>query len=217
MKMCSKCSTEKNDSEFHKRSDNKNKLRSWCKDCEKQYTQQNKIQIKQRSQQWNKNNQEYCINKKKQYYQNHKESIKAQAKQYYETHKTQSKQWNKQYISNKRKNDPFFKLKSNIRSLISQYMRNYGYSKTSRTYELLGCSYEELMTHLGHKPEGDMELDHICPCAQARNQDEFIKLQHYSNFRWLTSEENGPRGKSNHKTPEGEEMCKKLLGRDWIL
>jgi len=66
---------------------------------------------------------------------------------------------------------------------------------------------------LGPKPEGDYHLDHICPCAQAQNEEELIKLQHYSNFRWLPAKENLI--KSSNRVPEAEEMCKTLLGRDW--
>ena len=94
-------------------------------------------------------------------------------------------------------------------------MKRQGFSKKSKTASLLGCSFEELQIHLGLKQECNYELDHICPCAQAQNEEELIKLQHYSNFRWLSAEENGANGKWNKWTPEGEELCRKLLGREW--
>jgi hypothetical protein len=71
------------------------------------------------------------------------------------------------------------------------------------------------MIHLGPKPIGKVHLDHICPCAQAKNQEELIKLQHYSNFRWLSAEEN--LSKSDNWTLEAEQKCRELLDRDWIF
>lgn len=79
---------------------------------------------------------------------------------------------------------------------------------------MLGCSYEELINYLGPKPEGKMSLDHICPCAQAQNEEELIKLQHYTNLKWMALSENC--SKNDTWTPDAEEMCRKLLRREWI-
>ena len=116
----------------------------------------------------------------------------------------------KRFISNS-----FFKLKHIIHSLILSSIRHQGYTKKSKTHQLLCCSYEEFQQHLGQKPEGNIELDHICPNAQAQNEEELIKLQHYTNFRWLSANENNK--KSDNWTPKGEELCKQLLNREWIL
>ena len=64
------------------------------------------------------------------------------------------------------------------------------------------------------KPEGNIHLDHICPCAQAQNEEELIKLQHYSNFQWLPAEDNLK--KYDSKTPDAEQKCIELLNREWI-
>ena len=114
------------------------------------------------------------------------------------------------------KRDPLFKLKETISNCIRLSMRKQGYVKKSHTYELLCCSYEEFTIHLGPKPEGDIELDHICPITQGKTEWEVTKLQHYTNFQWLTAEENGPSCKWNHWTPKGGELCKELLNREWI-
>ena len=62
-------------------------------------------------------------------------------------------------------------------------------------------------------PEG-YHIDHICPLAQAQTIEEAKKLCNYANLQLLPKLENIR--KSDSKTPEGEEMCKKLLGREWI-
>ena len=53
--------------------------------------------------------------------------------------------------------------------------------------------------------------DHICPCAQAETEEELIKLQHYLNIRPYKDN----LVKSDNKTPEGDDMCRLLLGREW--
>jgi hypothetical protein len=102
----------------------------------------------------------------------------------------------------------------NIRCRLRTIFKRNSYSKKSHTHELLQCSYEELQKHLGNKPDGEIHLDHICPCAQAQNEEELIKLQHWSNFRWLEASEN--ESKSDNWTEEGEQKCRELLSREWI-
>jgi len=78
---------------------------------------------------------------------------------------------------------------------------------------MLGCTYQDFIFHIGPKPEGNYQLDHICPCAQAQDENELLKLQHFSNFQWLEAKDNIR--KKDKKTDEGIIMCKKLLNRDW--
>ena len=78
----------------------------------------------------------------------------------------------------------------NIRICIVASFKRNGHYKDSKTEILLGCTFLELYKKLGTKPEGDYELDHICPVAQSINQDEASKLQNYTNFQWLIREEN---------------------------
>ena len=139
-----------------------------------------------------------------------KECRAAYNKQYRQEHREQRAACKR----NRKATDPLFKLKCNISSRIYNSLKARGYSKTSKTASLLGCSFETLMEHLGPKPTEDCHLDHICPCNQAQTEEELLKLQHYTNLRWLPAEEN--KIKSDKWTPEGEEMCRKLLGRDWV-
>ena len=111
-------------------------------------------------------------------------------------------------------NDTLYSLKVRSRGLISKIFKNKGYKKNTHTYQLVGCSYEDLLHFLGPVPTTPYHIDHICPCAQAKNEEELIKLQHYTNLRYLPAKDNQAKG--CYKTPEGEIMCKKLLNRDWL-
>ena len=44
-------------------------------------------------------------------------------------------------------------------------------------------------------------------------KQELLKLQHYSNLRWLPASDN--MYKSDKWTPDGASICKQLLGREW--
>jgi hypothetical protein len=109
---------------------------------------------------------------------------------------------------------PLALLKLRIRALIMSSLAYGGFTKKARTYALLGCSYDVFLEHVGPRPSPEHVLDHICPCAQACGvEEDLLKLQHYTNFRWLPSTDNCT--KSNKWTPEGEALCEKLLGRPW--
>jgi hypothetical protein len=68
-----------------------------------------------------------------------------------------------------------------------------GYSKKSRTYEILGCSYEEFKTYIevqfqygmSWENYGSWEYDHIIPISSANTEDEIILLNHHTNFQPL--------------------------------
>jgi len=105
-------------------------------------------------------------------------------------------------------------LRLQCRKLLLDAMRRGGFTKKSSTFRMLGCSYAKLMEHLGPKPTEDAHIDHICPCAQAQDEEELIKLQYYTNLRWMPAKENLSKGCK--RTKEAEEMCRSLLHREWI-
>lgn len=99
---------------------------------------------------------------------------------------------------------------------------NVKYKKNTNIEILLGCSIDHVRKYIESQFQEGMSwedrskwhIDHICPCSQAQNEEELLKLQHYSNLRPLWGKDNLLR--KNNRTAEGEEMCKVLLGRDWI-
>jgi hypothetical protein len=87
--------------------------------------------------------------------------------------------------------------------MLGTYFRNGGFTKKTRTYEILGCSFEEFKSHLESKFElwmnwenrglynGEVnygwDLDHIIPISSAETEEDIIKLNHYTNLRPLCS------------------------------
>jgi len=110
----------------------------------------------------------------------------------------------KTYIKERLENDKIFKLSLNVRNLIRNSFTRNGYSKTSKSCDILGCSFEEFKTYLENHFEPWMtwdnrgnwngipteintawDIDHIIPVSTGNTEEEIIKLNHYSNLQPL--------------------------------
>lgn len=96
------------------------------------------------------------------------------------------------------RSDPLYRLKDNVSTLIANSFANRGYSKHSRTQQILGCSYQDFCTHIESQFAVGMawnnrhlwHLDHRVPISLAENEQELKLLNHYTNFQPLWSGEN---------------------------
>lgn len=110
------------------------------------------------------------------------------------------------YKQKRMKLDPFFKLKENTKTLVLMSFRAKGWSKTTRTQALLGCSYPEFIAHLHSKfkegmtleNHGAWHIDHIKPCATAATPEELAQLFHFTNLQPLWASENLSKGSTYH-------------------
>ena len=146
-----------------------------------------------------KDNKEAIAKKKRDYYLANEEKIISYQKEWQTTNKDYIRDYQKLKLSK----DALFKLKTNVKNLIGNSIRNGQFKKLSRTEEILGCSYDEFKTHLESKFESWMDwdnrglyngtenygwdIDHIIPLASAKSYDELIKLNHYTNLQPLCS------------------------------
>ena len=96
-----------------------------------------------------------------------------------------------------------FKLTCSIRGLINISFRNNGYGKKSKTYEILGITFEEFKTQIESQWEDWMnwnnygkyngkenygwDLDHIIPISSGKCEEDIIRLNHHSNLQPLCS------------------------------
>jgi len=205
MKVCTKCKVEKEFAEFGRLTASKDGFRHSCKECRKQYRIDNKQQIKQ----YKKENSEHIKKISKLYKLVNKDKIREQDRQYRLENKEKYNQWrldNKKTINDnankyqkKRKsNDSLFKLRCTITSLIGNCIKRQGYKKTSKTYEILGCTFEEFKIHLENQftkgmtweNHGEWHIDHIYPVSLATDEQHLIKLNHYTNLQPLWAIDN---------------------------
>lgn len=88
-------------------------------------------------------------------------------------------------------------------------IKNTNTQKSSKSEDILGCSFEEFKSHLesqfeswmtwdnhGNPKDGIFEpnktwdIDHIIPLSSATTTDDIIKLNHYTNLRPLCTYNN---------------------------
>ena len=116
--------------------------------------------------------------------------------------KDKIKEYNLLYFKNRRQIEPLFKLRTNTRNLILNSIKRQGYTKQSKTFEILGCSYEDFKQHVERQftngmtwdNQGEWHLDHIYPVSLAKDEQELINLNHYTNFQPMWAAENISKG-----------------------
>jgi hypothetical protein len=192
----------------------------------KQYREKNINRISNYMGEYRKNKKEEIIETSKSWYQENKEKLKSKReedkekiieyqKNYYQRIKYRRKKYvsdnretinktTREYKKKRRITDPLFKLSNNISRNIRLALKAGGFSKNSRTIEILGCSILEFKNHLeeqfkpwmnwdnyGKYKKGTYnygwDIDHIIPQSSAKTEDELVLLNHYSNMCPLCS------------------------------
>ena len=179
MKKCTTCKVEKELTEFHKKKESKDGLRADCKSCKKEYDkehyQTNKERVKERIKEYNQANKEYY-------------------KEYQQTYKERRNKLRR----DRKKADPLYKMTHNLRSRTYKAFKNNGYTKNTKTKEMLGVDWEVCKAHIERQftkgmswdNQGDWHIDHIIPLASANTEQELKKLCHYSNLQPLWAVDN---------------------------
>jgi hypothetical protein len=182
-----------------------------------EYRKKNKDKLNEQKKEWVKINKDKVnLSKEK-----HKDSKKITDKKYAEKNKDKlnktKKEWaiaNKdkvkqaklKYEKNRLAIDPLYKLKHNITCGIRQSFKRKGFTKKSRTYQILGCTFEEFKQHIESLWEPWMDwgnyglyngefnygwdIDHIIPSSSAITEEDVINLNHHKNLKPLCSKFN---------------------------
>ena len=129
-----------------------------------------------------------------------REEILQYGKEYKETHKEQIRTRMNKYEKKRKKKDPVFKLKKQIRSLLNGSFSNKGYKKSTKTEKILGINTASFITYLLENYKSiyvvewdgreEVHIDHIIPLATANSEEEIIKLCHYTNLQLLKAKDN---------------------------
>jgi len=177
---------------------NKQKIREY----QKAYRIANKQKLCEYKEQWNKNNLDYQKDYNKSYYLSNRQHLMTQSKNYRLLNRAKINL----YYSNRRKSDSLFKLRHSISNNILKAFKRNGFSKTSKTEEIVGCTFLELKTYLESKFESWMnwnnyglysgefdfgwDIDHIIPTSSASSKEELLSLNHHANLQPLCSKIN---------------------------
>jgi hypothetical protein len=193
MKICIKCKEEKELNQFYKSVSSKDNYENTCILCKQIY-------CKKRH-----NNNRSDINKyHKIYYENNKEQHLKRTNKWKINNKQKYQEYLNKYLTKYYHTNIQYKLRRLLRDRI--YKTIYNKNITSKTKELLGCSFNELKIHLEQQFKPEMtwlnhgqiwEIDHIKPCSSFDLTDLEQQKQcfHYTNLQPLFKTEN--RQKSN--------------------
>lgn len=225
-KTCKTCGIEKPLSEFYKGQKYKNTqyYRSYCKLCSsiecKKYHKDNREKNLELQRRWREKNPDYSRRYRETNYEKEKERwTKNNA-----IWRKLNPKYPNEYDKKRKQSDPLYKLSKNVRSLISHGFAKKRYQKNTKTQQILGCSFEEFISHLEKQFNsgitwenyGKWHLDHIVPVSLASTEEEIIKLNHYKNFQPMWGPENNSKNdKIIHEmiTPELQEKYKEILQR----
>lgn len=196
-------------------------LRPTCKECiheyneevaesrteyNKQYWKDTMEKQKEKSKKWREENPEKVKESMRRWLEENKEYKKQKDKEYREAHKEAYKEnhrkWcREQYHKMKKENGPDFiqyKLKSNIGRRIREIL---GQDKSERCIDYVGCSLDELRSHIEKTfVEGmtwdnygsEWHVDHMIPCAAFDMNDPLQQKAcwHHTNLQALCAKEN---------------------------
>jgi hypothetical protein len=206
-KQCTKCQGEfpATLEFFYKCSQKRDNLRPECKKCtnahQKEYSKNPEVKHrkKQTSKRWVKNNEERSRQIKKQHYENNKSKYIERAKR-----------WKKEKCNS----DPSYKVLLSCRSRLNGIVREREGSKPDSTLSIIGCSTNELKSHLekqftdgmSWKNYGDWHVDHIRPCCSfdLTDPEQQKECFHYTNLQPLWAEDNYAKG-GRYEFPHNDE------------
>jgi len=186
-KHCNKCNTIKSIDSFHKNKSTKDGFNAYCKCCLKETYKK-------------KNNND----KPKRQYKQCTNYIDEYFLDYYQAKKdaTAFKRACQKSYKKKREEEPLLKVIRIIRDLVAGAFKRKGYKTNSHTHEIIGCSYEELKSHMENQftegmswdNHGQWHIDHIIPVSYGLNVEEVIALNNYINLQPLWAIDNLRKG-----------------------
>jgi hypothetical protein len=206
-KICNTCKIELSLDSFSKNKTRKDGYNCSCRECSskkfKEWSIKNTEKLKETKFLYRENNKEHIQNLRKNVRLN---GGAEKDKEYYQKNKVIINQKQNERYKQRKLIDPLFKLKCRIISNISTYIKRNGYTKTSRTQEILGCDYQEFKEHLEslweswmswdnygnpkdgiYEPNKTWDIDHKVPTSISTTEEELLKLNHFSNLQPLCS------------------------------
>jgi hypothetical protein len=199
MKVCAKCKEKKDYIAFSKARNRPDGCYNYCKECKakddkrhycpiksKKYRLENKERYKANWDKWSSKNREELNKKKLEYYHLNKKEI------------------NRKVLirtTARLKSDSLFRFKTRVRGLIRDSFRrsfNNKFKKSKKTEDILCCTVgfftgyisSKLSEGMSFENYGKWHLDHIIPLSMANNEEDVIRLNHYTNIQPLWAEDN---------------------------
>lgn len=207
-KKCSKCKEIKDCSLFGKDKRSSDGLRCYCNDCRKIeskiYQQNNQEKRKETLKKYYNNNREQELLRLKKYREENPEKRNNTKQKWVNNNRLEYNSYASNWKKQKRMKDPIFKLLNNLRTRTKDYLFKMNNFSDEKLKSIIGCSADELITHFESQFKEGMSwdnygfygwhIDHIIPLSSAKNEEELLKLSHYTNLQPLWMLENIKKG-----------------------
>ncbi len=194
MKKCTDCNIEREDNLF-----SRNINVSSCKHCRRKkssakYREKNRQKLREYNKKYKSENKE----KVSKYNKKWRSENYHIYKQWVSNNKDRVNEIKRRHEKNKRDNNDIYRMTRLIRNSIRSSFRTLNFKKKTKTSLILGCSTYEFIIYIqttfseGMTLEnyGLWHLDHIKPISLAKNYEEAIELNHYTNFQALWAIDN---------------------------
>ena len=183
---------------LYKRPHNK---RFCCRDCRKK----DLIEYnKKYHAEYYKSNTDYVKSKTKEYRINNPEKYRDQKRRYHEKNRKKINQLAREYKKTRQEQDVGYYIMRTLRRRLAVALKRQSSIKSIKTIEMIGCSIEQLKSHLESqfKPgmtfrnHGEWHIDHIIPCAafNLADPEQQKKCFHYTNLQPLWAIDNIKKG-----------------------
>ena len=230
-KKCSKCQKIKELEEFHNLKSNADGKKCTCKQCIKKDTREyylnnkeaiiskkDKEKEKEKSSKFYKENKIEILKKMSESYFSNSDKFNERGREYYEKNKSNILERQKNQKREKRRLNPKMRTIDNLRRRTNSAIKEKGWTKNSRTREILGIDYCGLISYIESKLTKGMtmdrlgreiHIDHIIPLDSATTEEELVKLCHYTNLQPLWAKDNLT--KSNKIIKNNSYLAQKIL------
>lgn len=158
----------------------------------------NNDKVKESSKNYREKNKDKSYALSKAWAQRNKQRVNESAKRYRDKNRELCQERTTAWKREARISDPLFALRERIRGGINKALRKNGYTKRSRTHEILGCDWAFFKVHIEKQflkgmnwnNRADWQIDHITPISLALSESEVLSLSHFTNLRPMWSEDN---------------------------
>lgn len=179
----------------------------------KEYAENNSQAIKERMKKWREDNKDRLSEYEKEYYSKNSENKKEYSRKWRAENPERVREqrieffrrnrgYSAEYARARRKSDPVYATMCRVRARVSAAFLNNGFSRNTKTEEIIGCTWLELKEHIERQfvrgmswnNRGDWHIDHIVPLASAKTEEDIVALNHYTNLRPIWAKENLSKG-----------------------
>lgn len=173
-----------------------------------EYYQENKDSRLKYAKEYAYKNKDRIASYKKDYACKNKNKIEEYKKKYTIENKDYINKYHKEYQRKRLSNDSLHKFKMQIRHLIWLSFNKKGLIKSNKTEDIIGCSVNDLIEYLlnsfrnrynyNYDFKEKVHIDHIIPLNKAKDENDIIKLCHWTNLQLLKASDNLHKGTMNN-------------------